>query len=59
VSRRDIDGLRTYGFSEEQILETVAMVGLAKFANCIAFGLGTVPDFHSKIALGRSEAAKH
>jgi hypothetical protein len=26
-------------------LETVIMVGLAKFANYIAFGLGTVPDF--------------
>jgi uncharacterized peroxidase-related enzyme len=60
VSRRDIDGLRTYGFSDEQILEAVVMVGLAKFANFISFGLGTVPDFHStKIALGRGEAVKH
>lgn len=59
VSRRDIDGLRTYGFSDEQILEAVVMVGLAKFANFIAFGLGTVPDFHSsKIAFQPSEAGK-
>lgn len=43
--RRDIDGLRTYGFTDEQILEAVLVVGLAKFANFIAFGLGTVPDF--------------
>ena len=60
VSRRDIDALHTYGFSDEQILETVVMVGLAKFANFIAFGLGTVPDFHSsKITLRPNEAVKH
>jgi len=60
VSRRDIDILRTYGYSDEQILETVVMVGLAKFANFIAFGLGTVPDFHSsKIALGHTKAGTH
>ena len=45
VSRSDIDALRTYGYTDEQILETIVMVGLAKFANHIAFGLGTVPDF--------------
>jgi alkylhydroperoxidase family enzyme len=45
VSRRDIDILRTYGFTEQQILETVVTVGFAKFANWVAFGLGTVPDF--------------
>jgi len=45
VGSRDIDALRTYGYTEEQILEAVVMVGLAKFANHIAFGLGTVPDF--------------
>ena len=45
VGSRDIDALRTYGYTEEQILEAVVMVGLAKFANYIAFGLGTVPDF--------------
>ena len=51
VGPNDIDGLRTYGFSDEQILETVAVVGLAKFAKFVAFGLGTVPDFASKLAL--------
>jgi len=39
--------LRTYGFSEQQILEAVLLVGWAKFANTVAFGLGTVPDFHN------------
>jgi uncharacterized peroxidase-related enzyme len=45
VTARDLDALRTYGFSDPQLLETVAIVGLAKFANFIAFGLGTHPDF--------------
>jgi hypothetical protein len=26
-------------------MEAVLMVGLAKFANFVSFGLGTVPDF--------------
>jgi uncharacterized peroxidase-related enzyme len=59
VGPSDIDGLRTYGFTEQQILEAVLAVGLAKFANTVAFGLGTVPDFHNaKItaALGGGEA---
>jgi len=51
------DALRTYGYTDEQILETIVMVGLAKFANHIAFGLGTVPDFdNAKIQFQGSEA---
>jgi len=56
VSRADIDGLRTYGYNDEQIMEAVLMVGLAKFANYTAFGLGTVPDFDSsKVILRTAE----
>jgi len=52
VTRNDIDSLRTFGYGDEQIMETVLVVGLAKFANLVAFGLGTVPDFdNSKIKL--------
>jgi uncharacterized peroxidase-related enzyme len=52
VDEDDIDGLRTYGFSDPQILETILMVGIAQFANTVSFGLGTVPDFDSsKIVL--------
>jgi uncharacterized peroxidase-related enzyme len=47
ISKADIDALRTYDYTDEQIHETVLMVGLAKFANYLAFGLGTVPDFDS------------
>jgi uncharacterized peroxidase-related enzyme len=45
ITKRDIDVLRTYGFNDQQIMEAVLMVGLAKFANFVAFGLGTAPDF--------------
>jgi uncharacterized peroxidase-related enzyme len=45
IAKRDIDVLHTYGFSDQQIMEAVLMVGLAKFANFVAFGLGTAPDF--------------
>jgi uncharacterized peroxidase-related enzyme len=45
ISRADIDALRPYGYSDEQIHEAVLVVGLAKFANYLSFGLGTVPDF--------------
>ena len=31
-------------------------VGLAKFANTVGFGLGTVPDFKSRIDLEKSKA---
>jgi uncharacterized peroxidase-related enzyme len=45
ISRRDIDVLHTYGYSDPQIMEAVVTVGFAKFANFVAFGLGTTPDF--------------
>src|SRR6266566_5600622 len=58
VSRRDIDALHTYGYTDGQILETVLMVGLAKFSNFVAFGLGTAPDFDSsKVVLRGAETA--
>ena len=58
IRSNDVDALRTYGFSEQQILEAVLAVGLAKLANTVAFGLGTVPDFHNakiNAALGEGE----
>src|SRR2546426_12105618 len=57
VGSDDINGLRTYGFSDEQILETVSVVGLAKFANFTAFGLGTAPDFDSSKVVLKGSAA--
>jgi uncharacterized peroxidase-related enzyme len=60
IGSSDIEALRTYGFNEEQILEAVLLVSWAKFANTVAFGLGTVPDFHNRRILeelGKARAA--
>ena len=53
VSSADIDELRAHGFADQHILEMVIMVGLAKFANFVAFGLGTVPDFDASNVMQR------
>jgi uncharacterized peroxidase-related enzyme len=45
ITSQDADALRTYGYTDEQILEAVLVVSWAKFANFTAFGLGTLPDF--------------
>jgi|SRR5947209_5757699 len=56
LCNRDINALRTYGYNDQQILETIVMVGLAKFANYVAFGLGASPDFDpAKIGLLEDE----
>jgi RNA polymerase sigma-70 factor, ECF subfamily len=41
----DVEQLRACGFSEEQILEAVLMVGLTNLLNVVQMGLGTEPDF--------------
>src|SRR3954466_11976577 len=48
VNRSDIDALRTFGFNDQQILEAIVTVGFAQFANTVAFGVGTVPDFRNQ-----------
>ncbi|SRR6266568_5486789 len=47
VGRADIETLRTFGFNDQQILEAIVVVGFSQFANTVAFGLGTVPDFRN------------
>jgi RNA polymerase sigma-70 factor, ECF subfamily len=44
-SREDVAKLRTYGFSEEQILECEVVTALNNFANTLQMGLGIEPDF--------------
>jgi uncharacterized peroxidase-related enzyme len=56
ITQEDIDDLKTYGFDDQQILEAVMCVGLAKFANFIGFGLGTVPDYQVRLDLEKSKA---
>jgi uncharacterized peroxidase-related enzyme len=48
VERSDVDALRKFGFNDQQILEAIVTVGFAQFANTVAFGLGTVPDFRNQ-----------
>lgn len=57
ISRTDIEDLRTYGYSDEQIHETVVVVALAKYSNFMAFGLGTLPDFDSSNDVLRATAS--
>src|SRR5712691_10431502 len=47
IGADDIEVLRTYGFGEQNILEAIVTAGFAQFANTVAFGLRTVPDFHN------------
>ena len=59
VGRADIDALHTFGYTDEQIMEAVVVVGFAKFANYIAFGLGTLPDFDtSRIPFASNQAVR-
>ena len=44
ISRGDIDLLRGHGFGDQQILEAVQVIALTAFLNCLAAGLGAVPD---------------
>jgi len=37
-------------------LEAVMCVGLAKFANFIGFGLGTIPDYKVRLDLEKGKA---
>lgn len=45
----DVESLRNSDFNDEQILEAVLMVGLTQLLNYIQLGLGTEPDFKSRI----------
>src|SRR5262249_52435099 len=51
----DVEHLRVKGFSDQQILEAVLMVGLTFLLNTIQFGLGTVPDFKPRLNIRRNE----
>lgn len=48
-SADDVNRLRGRGFSEEQILEAVLMVGLTNLLNAVQTGLGTEPDFKPRV----------
>lgn len=45
VGKQHIDGLRSLGFSDDQVLEAVLMTALTNFLCCLSTGLGVAPDF--------------
>ena len=57
IGEADIDALRTFGYSEEQIMEAVLMVGVSRFTNVVSLGLGLAPDFDNP-ALNRALAGR-
>jgi uncharacterized peroxidase-related enzyme len=58
IGDHDVAALRKFGFTDQQIMEAVVVVGFAKFANTVSSGLGTVPDFDSsKIVLQKADSA--
>jgi len=51
----DVERLRAHGFSEEQILEAVLMVGLTNLLNVVQTGLGTESDFKPRAVFSAKE----
>ncbi|HSE20700.1 MAG TPA: sigma-70 family RNA polymerase sigma factor [Pyrinomonadaceae bacterium] len=45
----DIASLASQGFTQEQILESILVTGLANFLNTVQIGLGALPDFPQRI----------
>ena len=54
-SADDVEQLRSHGFSDEQILESVLMVGLTNLLNVVQTGLGTEPDFKPRAIFSAKE----
>lgn len=48
ITAADINTLRGHGFSDEQILEAVAMTAYTGFFNTLSLGLGVLPDFEPR-----------
>lgn len=51
----DIAHLHEYGFSQEQILESVVTTAFGNFLNTIVAGVGAVPDFEPRLVLEPKE----
>lgn len=49
---QDIELLRRHGFTEEHVLEAVAVTALNNFFNRLQMGLGTSPDFEARHIFG-------
>ena len=56
IGNEDIANLRAHGFTEEHILETVAVTALNNFLNTLQMGLGTTPDVKPRHVYGLKDA---
>jgi RNA polymerase sigma-70 factor (ECF subfamily) len=56
IGSEDIANLRSHGFTEEHILETVAVTALNNFLNTLQMGLGTTPDVKPRHMYGLKDA---
>ena len=54
-SANDVERLRAHGFSDEQMLEAVLMVGLTNLLNVVQAGLGSEPDFKARAIVQQKE----
>jgi uncharacterized peroxidase-related enzyme len=45
IEQSDVDALRTAGWNDQQIIETVLTAALFNFANRVSIGLGLMADF--------------
>jgi RNA polymerase sigma-70 factor (ECF subfamily) len=54
-SLADIQCLRQFGFSDEQIMEAISVTALTQFLNTLQQGLGCAPDFPPRRSLFRSD----
>jgi RNA polymerase sigma-70 factor (ECF subfamily) len=54
-SADDVERLRAHGFSDEQMLEAVLIVGLTNLLNVVQAGLGSEPDFKPRLIFQKKE----
>ncbi len=57
ITHADVDALRGWGFSDEHILEAIAVTGLTEFLCCLSVGLGVTPDFPPRATPVGAEAS--
>lgn len=55
LGAQDVEELRARGFSDEEILEAVLMVGVTHLLNAVQMGLGTEPDLKPRANLSAKE----
>jgi RNA polymerase sigma-70 factor (ECF subfamily) len=55
-SAADVEVLRRYEFTDQQILEAIVLIGFAHFLNAVQMGLGIKPDFKPRLVFPLEKA---